>query len=130
MLNINPGNNEAFLNTCKSLKDYVEYTSRVRLYAEEFPIEEAVEMAITECIRDNILAEFLTRSRAEAKAMSIFEYDEERQRRFDREEGFEIGEDRFAQLSAILLDLGLLDELRLATKDKELRQNLYKNYSI
>ena len=130
MLNINPGNNEALLDACKSLRDYVDYTSRVRLYAEEFPIEEAVEMAITECIREDILAEFLTKSRAEAKAMSIFEYDEERQRRFDREEGFEIGEDRFAQLSAILLDLGLLDELRLATKDKELRQNLYKNYSI
>ena len=50
MLNINPGNNEALLNTCKSLKDYVEYTSRVRLYAEEFPIEKAVEMAIADYV--------------------------------------------------------------------------------
>jgi hypothetical protein len=138
MLNINPGNNEALLNTYKSLKDYVEYTSRVRLYAEEFPIEEAVEMAITECIREDILAEFLTKSRAEAKAMSIFEYDEERQRRFDREEGFVdgfenghlAGEKRFVELSSILLDLGLVNELKQATKDEAFRDILYQNYSL
>ena len=48
ILNINPGNNEALVSACKSLKDYVEYTSRVRTYAEEMDIEEAVEKAITE----------------------------------------------------------------------------------
>ena len=91
MLNINPGNNEALVKACKSLKDYVEYTSRVRQYAEEMNIEAAVEKAITECIREDILADFLTTFRAEAMKMSIYEYDEERQRRFDREEGREEG---------------------------------------
>ena len=91
MLNINPGNNETLLEACKSLKDYVIYTSRVRQYAETMSIDNAVEKAITECIREGILAEFLTKSRAEAKAMSIYEYDEERQRKFDREEGREEG---------------------------------------
>ena len=89
MLNINPGYNDTLLKACKSLKDYVEYTSRVRQYAEEMSIEEAVERAITECISEDILAEFLMTFRAEAKKMSIYEYDEERQRRFDREEGWE-----------------------------------------
>ena len=33
------------------------------------------------------MQDFLLKNRAEAKAMSIYEYDEEKQREFDREEG-------------------------------------------
>ena len=33
-LNINPGYNEELMNTCKTLRDYSEYTERVRRYAE------------------------------------------------------------------------------------------------
>ena len=36
----------------KSLHDYAEYTSRVREYAKEMEIEEAVEKAITECMAE------------------------------------------------------------------------------
>ena len=63
-----------------TLADYVEFTSRVRLYAEDMSIEDAVEKVITECIEEGILAEFLKQNRSEAKKMSIYEYDEERQR--------------------------------------------------
>ena len=41
------------------------------------PIEQAVEKAVTECIRENILADFLKKQRAEVIAMSILEYNEE-----------------------------------------------------
>ena len=92
LLNINPGYNNDIVNACKTLRDYVTYTSRVREYAELVDIEEAVERAITECIAEGILADFLTRYRNEAKKMSIYEYDEERQRIWDREEGKEEGE--------------------------------------
>lgn len=91
MLNINPGYNEELLNACKTLKDYSEYTARVRKYAEEMPLEAAVERAICECIKEGILAEFLSKNRAEAKRMSIYEYDEERHMRQTREEGYEDG---------------------------------------
>lgn len=79
-LNINPGNNEVLLKASKTLQDYSEYTYLVRKYAKTMTIEEAVEKAITECIQEGILAEFLRKNRAEAKKMSIYEYDEERQR--------------------------------------------------
>ena len=91
LLNINPGYNSDIVNACKTLSDYVIYTSRVREYAGEMNIEDAVERAITECIAEGILADFLTRYRNEAKKMSIYEYDEERQRIWDREEGKELG---------------------------------------
>lgn len=48
------------------------------------PIEEAVERAITECIEEGILAEFLKKNRAEAKHMSIYEYDAEKHIRMER----------------------------------------------
>lgn len=95
LLNINSGYNENLKNLCKSLKDYAEYTNRVRKYAKEMSIEEAVEKAITECIEESILAEFLLKHRAEAKKMSIYEYDEEKHIRMEREnakaEGFAEG---------------------------------------
>ena len=92
LLNINPGSNNDSVSACKTLSDYVIYTSRVREYAEQMKIEDAVERAITECIAEGILADFLTKYRAEVKKMSIYEYDEERQRIWDREEGKEEGE--------------------------------------
>ena len=91
LLNINIGYNEEIKSICKSLKDYAEYTGRVRTYAKEMRIEEAVEKAITECIREGILAEFLSKNQAEAKKMSIYEYDEERHMRMEREASYADG---------------------------------------
>ncbi|WP_373213353.1 hypothetical protein [Ruminococcus sp. 5_1_39BFAA] len=91
MLNINKGRNGRLMEACKTLKDYAEYTFRVRSYAKESPIEAAVERAITECIREGILSDFLSRNRAEAKKVSIYEYDEEKHIRQTREEGWEDG---------------------------------------
>ena len=91
LLNINIGYNEQLKRTCKSLGDYCEYTGRVRAYAKEMPIEEAVERAITECIREGILADFLSRNRTEAKKVSIYEYDEEKHLRMEREQSYADG---------------------------------------
>ncbi|WP_330611184.1 hypothetical protein [Blautia luti] len=86
-----PGHNRKLMETGKTLQDYAEYTSRVRTYAAEMSLDEAVERAITECIREGILADFLRKNRAEAKKMSIYEYDEERHMRQTREDGIEDG---------------------------------------
>ena len=91
MFNINPGHNTKLLDTCKILKDYSEYVSRVREYAGSMGLEAAVELAITECIRENILSEFLSKNRAEVKSVSIYEYDEEKHMRQVKEEGFQEG---------------------------------------
>lgn len=91
MLNINKGHNRKLMETCQTLQDYAEYTFHVREYAAEMPLDEAVEQAITECISEGILADFLRKNRAEAKKVSIYEYDEERHMRQTREEGMEEG---------------------------------------
>ncbi len=126
LLNINLGYNNDTVNACKTLSDYVIYTSRVREYAEQMKIEDAVERAITECIAEGILADFLTKYRAEAKKMSIYEYDEEQQRHWDKEEG----ENRFAALTQLLLKEQQTEKLLRATKDKNYRETLYQEYNL
>ncbi len=91
MLNINPGYNRELLDTCKTLKDFSTYTARVREYTKEMALDEAVERAITECIEEGVLAEFLGKYRAEAKKVSIYEYDMEKHMRQEREEHLETG---------------------------------------
>ena len=91
MYNINRGHNKHLLETCRTLGDYAEYTARVREYAKEMNTEEAVEKAITECIEEGVLADFLSQNRAEAKKVSIYEYDEQQHMAFVREEGVEEG---------------------------------------
>ena len=93
VFNINAGHNEELLATCRTLHDYAVYTNKVRQYAGERDalghqvrsIEEAVEKAITECIREGILKEFLEQNKTEAMHMSIYEYDEEKHMEMERE---------------------------------------------
>ena len=92
MLNVNRGHNPELMEACHTLWEYAEYTGRVRKYAKEQPIAEAVEQAITECIREGILKEFLERNRREAKNVSIYEYDQEKHIRQEREEAWEAGQ--------------------------------------
>ena len=91
VLNINVGHNKELLQACKTLGDYSEYVHRVREYAKEMFIEEAVDKAIDECIKEDILREFLERNRAEARAMSIYEYDQEEHIRLEREDAYDDG---------------------------------------
>ena len=79
---------------------------------------------------EGILADFLTKYRAEAKKMSIYEYDEERQRIWDREEGKEEGKNRFAALTQLLLKEQQTEKLLRATKDKNYRETLYQEYNL
>ena len=65
--------------------------NRVRKYAKEFELNEAVKLAVDECIRNNILSEFLRKNKAEVIAMSIFEYDKEEEERKLRKAEYEAG---------------------------------------
>lgn len=67
------------------------YTCRVRTYAQQTGLETAAERAITECIDEGVLADFLKKNRAEVKKVSIYEYDYEKHMRQEREENFEAG---------------------------------------
>ena len=94
-LNINRGCNPELMERCRTLREYSEFVARIRKYAVgETAIGEAVDRAVTECIGEGILADFLSGQRAEVIAMSIFEYNEEEEMRKLREGEREIWEKR------------------------------------
>ena len=93
MLNVNAGHNRELMEQCRTLKEYSQYVERVRKYAAQMELNEAVELAITECIREGILSDFLSRNRAEVLKVSIFEYDQEVEEKKLREAEFEYGKE-------------------------------------
>ena len=67
------------------------YAARVRKYASELNLNDAVEKAITECIKEGILVEFLRKNRSEVKMVSILEYDKEWEEKKLRKAEYEAG---------------------------------------
>ena len=103
ILNINPGNNRKLMEQCRTLweyaqyvtnvREYAQYVTNVRKYAESLELDASVECAIRECIGQGILKELLLRNRSEVKTVSIFEYNEERHMKQEREENYRYGKE-------------------------------------
>ena len=79
------------MEKCPSLYGYMCYVEKIRQYRKLHPLDQAVQMAVDECIGEGILVDFLKENKAGVVAMSIFEYDEELHLRTLREEGREEG---------------------------------------
>lgn len=97
VLNINLYKKQEVLEACQLLKEYMLLVNKIRRYTDEYKdINQAVEQAVTECIEENILADFLRKNRAEAIEMCIFEYDDKREKELIRKaeyaEGMKEGE--------------------------------------
>ena len=90
-----------------------QYVAKVRKYTADMSLNEAVECAVDECIKENILADFLRKNRAEVISMSIFEYDKEEEEKKLRKAEYEAGEKSGIQKGVLntarhLLELNLL----------------------
>ena len=65
-LNINQGCNQELMKRCKTLREYSEFVARIRKYtSDKTAIGKAVDRAVTECIEEGILADFLRGQKAE-----------------------------------------------------------------
>ena len=93
MLNVNEGHNKELMEQCQTLKEYAIYVARVRKYASALNLNDAVERAITECIKEGILVEFLRKNRSEVKMVSILEYDKEWEEKKLRKAEYEAGKE-------------------------------------
>ena len=91
LLNICGDNNKALKEACRTLREYAVFTDKMRKHTKTMGIEAAAERTIEECIQEDILREFLTKHRAEVRTMSIFEYDQEKHMRQEREQAWEEG---------------------------------------
>ena len=90
-ININPGYNDELLKNCPSLYGYMQFVEKIRENQKTMPLTEAVTQAVNDCIKENILADFLKKNKAEVVSMSLFEYDEKKHERTMMEIGREEG---------------------------------------
>lgn len=128
--NINRGYNPELMEACSVLKEYAQYVELVRLFAKEMSFSVAVEKAVDYCIGHGILADFLTKNRSEAIAMSIFEYNEEQHMKSERNIWRKEGEDSLAALLRILLDAGRIEDIDRALSDTIYREELYRENGL
>lgn len=122
--NINVGENRELLEGCRILGEYAEYVRRVRENAKRMPLAEAVEAAVDGCIRDGVLRDFLLKNRAEAIEMSIYEYDEEKHLRSEREHAYNAGRTEGMQILTFLLK-----SLRGSSREAAIKQ-LREEYAL
>lgn len=142
VLNINEGTNEQLKEKCPELKEYMQYVDKVRKYNRELPLKDAVVKAVDECIKGNILRDFLMKQKGEVIKVSIYEFDEEREMKLiredereigmeiGREEGIGLGRRSILALSKILLADNRIDDLKRAADDEEYLEELCREYSI
>ncbi len=147
VLNINQGNNETLKEKCRTLKEYMLYIEKIRYYTdiEKKPLQEAVEIAVEECIREGILIDFLRKNKTEAIAVSIFEYDEEKELRLiresEREYGIEIGieqgieQERTQSIRKVMKKLNMsaeqaMDVLDIPEKERNDFRKLFEEESM
>ena len=112
MLNISGEYNQKLKAACKTLREYAIYTDKIRKYADEMDLDDAVEHAIRECITEGVLKDFLEKHRAEAKEISIFEYDQEKHMQQEREDAWKGGllQGKASAVINLLKELGPLPE--------------------
>ena len=115
VININEGHNQKLMESCRILKEYAQYVSKVRTYKKTLSLNETVEKAVEECIQEGILRDFLLKHRAEVVAMSIFEYDREWEEELLRKEEFEAGRELGEQLGK---ELGRKEEQKNTEKER------------
>ena len=97
-------------------------------------MEEAVECAVEECIKEGILAEFLIQNRAEVISMSIFEYNKDEEEKKLRKAEFEAGREAGIEEGRMAgIEEGRmagLEEGRMELLKQQIQRKLSKGKSI
>ena len=86
--NINPGNNTEIMGKCPTLREYTYFVELVRANFKENGYEDlgkAIHQAIDQCIREDVLKDFLIKNRSEVTKVMQLDYTFERQLELERE---------------------------------------------
>ncbi|SHK64598.1 RpnC/YadD family protein [Hespellia stercorisuis] len=92
MLNINSGRNTDLFHKCRRLEEYSIFVRTVRQNLDlNMELEAAVNLAVDMCIQNDILADILTKNRAEVLNLILTEYNEKRHMKTIRDDGYQEG---------------------------------------
>ncbi len=131
VININTGNNNSLISKCKVLKGYVILTTRMREYiskysSKDFSEEEAVKMAVDECINEDVLREFLLENKAEVVKMFLTEYNEKQTLENMYNDGVEVGKEKGIEIGkAQGIEMGKVQGIEFGER-KKLVEMVYK----
>ena len=99
VLNINYGHNKKLMEACRKLYEYSRFVETIRGYLNTgMKLGAAMDQAIEDCIRFDILKEFLLKHRGEVKQVILTEYNQERHAKTLLEEGRKQGREENARL--------------------------------
>ena len=91
-INLNKGKNDALLEKCKPLEEYMFLVNCIRENeAKGLRVEDAIDLAVQHCIDSNVLKAFLIAHRAEVVNVCLTEFNEEVFVNSIRAEGVEEG---------------------------------------
>ena len=128
MLNIRPGHNPQLMEACSTLKEYSKFVEKVRDYTKTLELSMALDKAVTECIEEGILADFLRKNRAEVIKVSLYEYDQEQHMKWLREEGYEQGQEDNLVTNIKMLMKNMNISVQQAMEVLEVPKEKYKMY--
>lgn len=128
MLNIRPGHNPQLMEACSTLKEYSKFVEKVRDYTKTLELNIALDKAVTECIEEGILADFLRKNRAEVIKVSLYEYDQEQHMKWLREEGYEQGQEDNLVTNIKMLMKNMNISVQQAMEVLEVPKEKYKMY--
>ena len=99
VLNINYGHNKKLMEACRKLYEYSRFVETIRGYLNTgMKLGAAMDQSIEDCIRSDILKEFLLKHRGEVKQVILTEYNQERHAKTLLEEGRKQGREENAKL--------------------------------
>ncbi|WP_035771355.1 hypothetical protein [Butyrivibrio sp. FCS006] len=160
-LNVNEGHNKELMKACQTLNGYSKFVSKVRKYREKSitkydethstPVKlladnsevmkgilaAAINTAIDECIKEDILKSFFIEYREEVTEVAIIEYSSERHIQYEKEESYNSGYDsglnsgikNTTDLFSWLFKNGRAKDVERATNDPEFLNKLFEEYS-
>lgn len=96
MLNINYGRNRELMERCRRLEEYAIFIATVRKYvaSNQLSLDDAITLAIDECIEKEILSDILTEERAEVHMYILETFDKELYEKELKDDAFEYGKEK------------------------------------
>ncbi len=135
MININYGHNQKLMVACRELYEYSYLVEQIRIeLRKNRPLSEAIDLAVANCIDNDILKSFLLRHQAEVKHMILEEFDLEKHLRLVKKESYEDGHmegrNLITTLTQRLLTDSRIDDLKRATEDPAYLEQLLREYHL
>ena len=81
VININEGHNNDLLQACEALAGYAHLIKLIRSYHETVDLASAVDAAVSQCVAEGVLVDYLNSRRAEVRDMFMLEFDEAEEKR-------------------------------------------------